>query len=309
MRTAFIETLCDLAAQDERIFLLTGDLGYSVLEPFARCYPKRYLNAGIAEQNMTGVAAGLALCGKTVFTYSIANFPLLRCLEQVRNDVCYHRANVKIVAVGGGCTYGSSGYTHHGVEDLAVARSLPGMTVIAPADPIETRLAMRALARMSGPCYLRLGKAGEPVVHRGEPEFEIGRAVQVRTGRDVTLISTGAMLKETLSAADQLARQGIEAGVLSMHTLKPLDRQALRQAAEQTGAIVTVEEHSVIGGLGSAVADFLAEADLSYVRLRKHALPDELQRKVGSQQYFRRLSGSIVASVKLLVAEPAGAPV
>jgi len=309
VRTAFIETLCDLAAQDERIFLLTGDLGYSVLEPFARCYPKRYLNAGIAEQNMTGVAAGLALCGKTVFTYSIANFPLLRCLEQVRNDVCYHRANVKIVAVGGGCTYGSSGYTHHGVEDLAVARSLPGMTVIAPADPIETRLAMRALARMSGPCYLRLGKAGEPVVHRGEPEFEIGRAVQVRTGRDVTLISTGAMLKETLSAADQLARQGIEAGVLSMHTLKPLDRQALRQAAEQTGAIVTVEEHSVIGGLGSAVADFLAEADLSYVRLRKHALPDELQRKVGSQQYFRRLSGSIVASVKLLVAEPAGAPV
>jgi transketolase len=180
------------------------------------------------------------------------------------------------------------------------------MTVIAPGDPIETRLAMRAIARMSGPCYLRLGKAGEPVVHRNEPEFEIGRAVQVRTGRDVTLISTGAMLKETLSAADQLARQGIEAGVLSMHTLKPLDRQALRQAAEETGAIFTVEEHSVVGGLGSAVADFLAEADLCYVRLRKHALPDELQRKVGSQQYFRRLSGSIVASVKLLVAEAAG---
>ena len=309
MRTAFIETLCDLAARDERMFLLTGDLGYSVLEPFARRYPKRYLNTGIAEQNMTGVAAGLAMCGKVVFTYSIANFPLLRCLEQVRNDVCYHRANVKIVAVGGGCTYGTSGYTHHGVEDLAVARSLPGMTVVAPADPIETRLAMRALAWMSGPCYLRLGKAGEPVVHRGEPEFEIGRAIWVRTGQDVTLISTGAMLKETLSAADQLARQGIEAGVLSMHTLKPLDGQALRHAAQQTGAIVTVEEHSAVGGLGSAVADFLAEADLSYVRFCKHALPDELQHKVGSQQYFRRLAGSIVASVKRLAAEPVVAPV
>ena len=309
MRTAFIETLCELAARDERIFLLTGDLGYSVLEPFARRFPNRYFNAGIAEQNMTGVAAGLALCGKTVFTYSIANFPLMRCLEQVRNDVCYHRANVKIVAVGGGCTYGSGGYTHHGVEDLAVARSLPGMTVVAPADPVETRLATRALAWMSGPCYLRLGKAGEPVVHRNEPVFEIGRAVQLRAGRDVTLVSTGAMLKETLSAADQLARQGIEASVLSMHTLKPLDGQALREAAEETGAIVTVEEHSAVGGLGSAVADFLAEADLSYVRLRKHALPDELQYKVGSQQYFRRLSGSIVASVKFLVAEPVGAPV
>ena len=309
MRTAFIETLCDLAARDERMFLLTGDLGYSVLEPFARRYPKRYLNTGIAEQNMTGVAAGLAMCGKTVFTYSIANFPLLRCLEQVRNDVCYHRANVKIVAVGGGCTYGTSGYTHHGVEDLAVARSLPGMTVVAPADPIETRLAMRALAWMSGPCYLRLGKAGEPVVHRGEPEFEIGRAIWVRTGQDVTLISTGAMLKETLSAADQLARQGIEAGVLSMHTLKPLDGQALRHAAQQTGAIVTVEEHSAVGGLGSAVADFLAEADLPYVRFRKHALPDELQHKVGSQQYFRRLAGSIVASVKRLVSDSVVAPV
>lgn len=309
MRTAFIDTLCDLAAQDERIFLLAGDLGYSVLEPFARRFPKRFLNAGIAEQNMTGVAAGLAMCGKTVFTYSIANFPLLRCLEQVRNDVCYHRANVKIVAVGGGCTYGASGYTHHGVEDLAVARSLPGMTVVAPADPVETRLAMPAIAQMSGPCYLRLGKAGEPVVHRSEPEFRIGRAIQVRIGDDLTLISTGGMLKETLSAADQLARQGIEAAVLSMHTLKPLDGQALRQAAEQTGTIVTVEEHSAVGGLGSAVADFLAEADLTYVRLRRHALPDELRHKVGSQQYFRRLSGSIAAAVKDLVAEPAGAAV
>jgi transketolase len=183
------------------------------------------------------------------------------------------------------------------------------MTVVAPADPVETRLAMVALAGMSGPCYLRLGKAGEPVVHRGEPEFEIGRAIEVRAGHDVTLISTGGMLKETLSAADQLARQGIEAGVLSMHTLKPLDRQALQRAAEQTGAIVTVEEHTIVGGLGSAVAEFLAEADLPGVRLRRHALPDELQHKVGSQQYFRRLCGSIVTTAKLLVGEPADASV
>jgi transketolase len=169
MRTAFIKALTDLAETDNRIWLVTGDLGFSVLEEFASRFPDRYLNVGVAEQNMTGVAAGLAMSGKIVFTYSIANFPTLRCLEQVRNDVCYHNANVKIVAVGGGLAYGAQGYTHHAIEDLAILRALPNIRVIAPGDPAETRAAVMAIVNTPGPCYLRLGKAGEPSFPKAKP--------------------------------------------------------------------------------------------------------------------------------------------
>ena len=208
MRTTFIETLMEVAAADERVWLLTGDLGYSVLEPFAARFPDRYLNVGVAEQNMTGIAAGLARSGKVVFTYSIANFPTFRCLEQIRVDVCYHGGDVKVVAVGGGFAYGAQGYTHHGIEDLAAMRSLPGMAVVAPGDPVETRLATRAIAARPGPCYLRLGKAREPVVHEGDPSFALGRAIAVREGRDLTLISTGGMLAGAIAAADSLRAEG-----------------------------------------------------------------------------------------------------
>src|SRR5437763_8640674 len=159
-----------MAEEDERIWLLSGDLGYSVLESFVQKFPGRFVNVGVAEQNMIGVAAGLAMSGHVVFTYSIANFPVMRCLEQIRNDVCYHNLNVKIVAVGGGLAYGPAGYTHHALEYLAVMRAMTGMTVLAPGDPVETRLATKALADRQGPCYLRLGKAGEPLVHRQQPE-------------------------------------------------------------------------------------------------------------------------------------------
>src|SRR6266403_2240554 len=195
MRGAFFGALTELAERDERIHLVVGDLGFGAVEPFASRFPDRFLNAGVAEQNMTGVAAGLALCGKVVFTYSIGNFPTLRCLEQIRNDVCYHQANVKIVAVGGGLAYGSLGMTHHATEDLAILRSLPGLKVVAPGDPVETRLAVRALVADPSPCYLRLGRAGEPALHAGDIDFAIGRAITVREGSDATLISTGGMLE------------------------------------------------------------------------------------------------------------------
>ena len=300
MRTAFVDTLCQLAEYDQRIWLLTADLGYSVLECFAQRFPDRFLNVGVAEQNMTGVAAGLALCGKIVFTYSIANFPTVRCLEQIRNDVCYHRLSVKIVAVGGGLAYGAQGYTHHGVEDLAIMRALPGMVVIAPGDPIETRLATRATADWSGPCYLRLGKASEPTVYDLPPRFRIGEAILVRDGTDVTLISTGTMLGNTVAAADVLASEGITARVLSMHTVKPLDTRAVLQAARETRALVTVEEHSSVGGLGSAVAQ--ATASLATTGggspvLAIVALPDNLPQDVGSQQYLRLRYGLSVDSI------------
>jgi transketolase len=300
MRTTFIETLVELARRDERIHLLTADLGYSVLEKFRDAFPGRYTNVGVAEQNLIGVAAGLALCGKVVFVYSIANFPTLRCFEQIRNDVCYHRANVKVVAVGGGLAYGAQGYTHHGVEDLAVLRALPGLTVTAPGDPVETRLVTEALAAHPGPAYLRLGKANEPRVHERVPPFRLGRAIPLRPGEDVTLVSTGAMLHECARAADVLAGRGVSAAVLSVPTVKPLDAEAVLAAASRTGALVTAEEHSVTGGLGSAVADVLAESGAACL-FRKFGLPDEVHHEVGSQAYLRRRAGDLVEAVESLL--------
>jgi len=209
------------------------------------------VNAGVAEQDMTGIAAGLALCGKIVFTYSIANFPTLRCFEQIRNDVCYHNANVKVVSVGGGLAYGALGVTHHATEDIAVMRTLPNMTVVAPGDAFEAELATRALVAQQGPAYLRLGRSGEPRVHWDGLDFQLGKSVRLTEGSDITLIATGTMLYTAVQVAERLSQDGIQARVLSMHTVKPLDAEAVHAAASETAAIVTIEEHSILGGLGS----------------------------------------------------------
>ena len=296
MRTAFLKALEEEAARDERINLVVGDLGYSVVEPFMNRYPDRFVNAGVAEQNMTGLAAGMALSGRVVFTYSIANFPTLRCLEQIRNDVCYHNANVKIVSVGGGLAYGALGASHQATEDLAVLRALPGMTVVAPGDPVEAAAAVKAVAAHDGPCYLRLGKAGEPVVHQKPISFMLGRAITVSEGRDVTLISTGGVLALCVKAAQALEAEGVSVRLLSMPTVKPLDAKAVVAAARETKGLVTVEEHSAIGGLGSAVAETLAGADVQ-ARLRVVALPDKFCRVVGSQDYLREATGLTEAAV------------
>jgi transketolase len=270
VRQAFIDTLHELAAQDERIWLLTGDLGFSVLEGFAASFPDRYLNVGVAEQNLAGIAAGLALDGKIAFIYSIANFPTLRCLEQVRNDICYHRANVKIVAVGGGLTYGAHGYTHHAVEDLAIMRSLPHLAVAAPGDPTEARLATRAIAAWDGPAYLRLGRAGEPIAHRTPPDFALGRVVRVREGDALLVITTGAMLVPARAAADRVAAEvGREVAVWSCPWLKPFDETAIVDAGRRFPTILTVEEAVPTGGLGGAVAEVLAELRGTHARLRR----------------------------------------
>lgn len=301
MRNAFLKELFELAMRDSRIVFMTGDLGYSVVEPFMEHLPSQFVNAGVAEQNMTGMAAGMALCGKVVFTYSIANFPTLRCLEQVRNDVCYHNANVKVVSVGGGFAYGSMGATHHATEDLAVMRALPELTVVAPGDPVETRAATRALVEYEGPCYLRLGKAGEPTVHEGPVDFRLGRAIRLREGRDVTLISTGGMLKTTVDAADRLAREGVGARVLSMHTLKPLDEEAVLEAARETRCLFTVEEHGIVGGLGGAVAELLAEADDVRAAFKRLGVPPRFSPRVGTQEYLLTENGLDADSISLAV--------
>ncbi len=288
MRTAFIEALCDAARTDERVWLLTGDLGFSVLEVFAREFPNRYVNVGVAEQNLVGVAAGLALEGKTPFIYSIANFPVLRPFEQLRNDVCYHGLPVRVVAVGGGMAYGSAGFTHHGVEDLAVLRALPNLTVVAPADPLETRAAVRAFLELRGPAYLRLGKAGEPVVHPSPPAFKLGRALRVREGSDLTVLSTGGVLSEAVAAVQMLASEGLAATLLSVHTVQPLDEDAVVESA-RSGKVLTVEEHGR-GGLASAVAEALCRAGCP-VRLRSLRLPDAPFPEIYSQEAARKRCG------------------
>lgn len=291
MRNSFLNELFELAKKDERIVLIVGDLGFGVVTPFMEQLPRQFLNAGVAEQNMTGMAAGMALSGKIAFTYSIGNFPTMRCLEHVRNDVCYHNANVKIVTVGGGFAYGAMGATHHAIEDLAVMRSLPGIMVVAPGDPVESRAATRAITEYPGPCYLRLGKAGEPIVHQAPIQFELGKAIQMREGRDATLISTGGILQTAVRTAECLAKEGIETRVLSMHTLKPLDTEAVLAAAQETRAILTLEEHSIVGGLGSAVAEVLAEADIPRIPFKRIGVPPAFSPHIGSQEYMQERHG------------------
>jgi transketolase len=299
MRTAFVNRLVELADADDRIWLLTGDLGFSVLEPFAERFPQRFVNAGVAEQNMIGVAAGLALCGKVPFVYSIANFPVMRCLEQLRNDVCYHRLPVKVVSVGGGMVYGSQGYTHHGVEDIAVMRPLPGMSVIAPADPVEAAWAASAAVEQAGPVYVRLGKAGDPVLHATAPALEFGRAVTVREGDGATLAATGAALKIALEAADDLAARGVRVRVLSVPTVKPIDAEALGKAALETPLVVTIEEHGPVGGLFSAALEVIAP--LRAARCVRVSLAAEPAPIAGSCAYLSERAGLDPRAVAELV--------
>lgn len=290
MRTAFIDALYAAARLDPRVMLVTGDIGFGVVTDFARDYPAQFLNAGVAEQAMTGIAAGLALEGRIVFTYSIANFPVARCLEQIRNDVCHHRADVKVVAVGGGYAYGPLGVSHHATEDVAMMRALPGMTVFAPNDPYEATWATDACLETRGPCYLRLDRARGPLVHREAIRTAVGRVISIRPGRDAALFATGGMLTAALEAADRLDRAGVSCAVHSVPTIKPLDSGVILAEALRTGAVFTIEEHSIVGGLGSAVAEVLAEAG-SGLLFRRIGLPDAFCDPVGEQAFLRAAAG------------------
>lgn len=310
MRTAFIQALNELADTDPRVCLIVGDLGFSVIEEFAQKHPDQFVNAGVSEQNMIGLAAGMALTGKIVFTYSIGNFATLRCLEQIRNDVCYHRANVKVVAVGGGVAYGNLGVTHHASEDVAIMRALPNMVVVAPGDPVEARLATHAVVELDGPAYLRLGKAGEPVVHEKEPDFELGRAITLHEGTDLTLIASGGMLATADKVARSLAAQGIGARLVSMHTVKPIDKEAVTRAALETGHVFTLEEHSVEGGLGGAVAEIMAELDPGHAPLKRIGLRPEFNKTVGDQNYLKAMHGldeeAVLKTIQQVIARSYG---
>jgi transketolase len=273
------------------MLLLTGDLGFGVLEAFARQFPRQFLNVGVAEQNMTGLAAGLALEGHSVFTYSIGNFPTLRCLEQIRNDVCYHRANVTVISVGGGMSYGPVGMSHHATEDLAILRSLPHLSVFSPGDRWEAAETARHLVQAHGPAYLRLDKSAAPLTAAAGETFRPGEIRRAREGSDVTLAATGGVLGEALRAAEMLAGQGISSRVLSVHTIKPLATAALVSAARETKGMISIEEHNVDGGLGGAISESLLEAGVApgfFVRL---GLRNTFSSVVGSQQYLRTVYG------------------
>lgn len=297
MRDTFVKTLVELAKEDKNIELITGDLGFGVLKPFWEQCPDQFTNAGIAEQNMTTVAAGMALEGKTVFTYSIGNFPTLRCLEQIRNDCAYHNANVKVVCIGGGFVYGSLGMSHHATEDIAILRALPDVVVMAPADLVEAEECTKALAKYKGTAYLRLGRGGEKRIHDKIDNFKIGKAVKVNDGEKVAIFSTGAIFEEVKAAQEILKEKGYNPTVYTCPTVKPIDKDTIEEVAKKFDLIVTCEEHNIIGGFGSAVAEVMAEMRDKKATLLRTGLNDEYSVRVGNQKYLRQQYGIDAKSI------------
>lgn len=297
MRDTFVKTLVELAKEDKNIELVTGDLGFGVLKPYWEQVPDQFTNAGIAEQNMTSVAAGMALTGKNVFTYSIGNFPTLRCLEQIRNDCAYHNANVKVICIGGGFVYGSLGMSHQATEDLAILRALPNVVVLAPADLVEAEECTKALAKYKGTAYLRLGRGGEKRIHEKIDNFQIGKAIKVCDGEKIAIFSTGAIFEEVTAAKEVLNEKDINPVVYTFPTVKPIDKETIELVAKDFDLIVTCEEHNIIGGFGSAVAEVMAEMKQKNATLLRIGLNDEYSVRVGNQQYLRDQYGIDVKGI------------
>lgn len=300
MRDAFVRTLLPLAKANPDIILMTGDLGFGVLDEYREACPDQFYNVGVAEQNLAGVACGLALTGHVVFTYSIGNFPTLRCLEQIRNDICYHDANVKIVTIGGGMVYGALGPSHYATEDLAILRALPGIAVVAPGDPVEVEQLLPQIVDRPGPVYLRLGRAGEVKLLAPHVDVVLGRPTIVRSGTDVLLLTIGGMLPVALRAADALAEDGLDAQVVSVHTLCPLDDDGIAEQAARFPCVVTCEEHTISGGLGGAVAEVIAERGIA-TAFRRFGLAPEFPVGIGSHDYMRAANGLDAETLRALV--------
>lgn len=288
MRNTFIKTLTELAAGDENIEVLTGDLGFGIWNDFAARYPDRFTNAGIAEQNMVSMAAGMALAGKKVFVYSIGNFPTLRCLEQIRNDCAGHRADVKIVSAGTGLSYGPLGMSHHATEDISALRAIPDLRIYCPSDRVEAAGAVRELAALRGACYLRLGRDGE-ALHQGPVAPPLPCCLRLRgegESADVVFLVCGDIVTEAVEAWRLLKQDGIAAWVCTVPRLKPFDPDAVLRFAGRARLLVTVEEHSIIGGLGSSAAEVIAEHSCG-LRLLRIGLRDVFPEAVGGQSYLR----------------------
>jgi transketolase len=300
MRTAFIKELISLAGKNDKIFLVVADLGFSVIEPFAEKFPDRYLNIGIAEQNMAGIAAGLAMEGYCVYIYSIGNFPTLRCMEQIRYDICYHNLNVKIVAVGGGYAYGSLGPSHHATEELGMLRTIPNLVVCAPGDPYEAAAITKFSSMYEGPCYIRLGKAGEPLIGRSTmgdlEELEVGQIMSVVEGKGNTAVfATGSILKY---AVDFVSANHIDASIYSFPFVKQIRKDLLAEYLEKFEIVITIEEHQANCGFGSAILeimnDLIEEGRLlkeNTPLVKRVAIKDKFYSRAGSQEALRLMAG------------------
>jgi len=287
MRITFVKTLTEFAKKNQKVVLLTGDLGFSIFEGFIQSCPNQFMNAGVAEQNMTGMAAGLASEGKIPVIYSIIPFVTMRNFEQIRNDVCYQNLNVKIVGVGAGFSYGPYGHTHHALEDIGILRTLANMTIFCPGDPVEVQKTTDAMLELTGPTYLRLGKAGEPVIHTDGIDFQIGKGIVITEGTDLTLFATSTMVYRAQEVAKQLQSKNISVRLVSIPTIKPFDEELVRTCVTETKKIFTLEEHSVIGGLGSAVAEVIAEYGKPVI-FKRIGVPDRFTKVIGKQEYMRR---------------------
>lgn len=304
MRNAFIERISLAAEKDKKIFLMSGDLGYGVLDKFRERFPKRFINAGISEQNMMLAACGMAVEGKTVYVYSIGNFTTMRCMEQIRNAVGYHNANVKIIAVGCGMAYGPLGVTHHATEDIAVTRCIPNLSVFSPADAVEAALIADKTALIKGPCYIRLGKGKEPSLHNGE-NIDVSKLMRLKSGENAAIIATGSVAGEGLKASDILKDQGFGCSVYSLASIKPIDKLGIITACKTYGHIFTLEEHNVIGGLGSAVCEIAAEGGYK-AKIIRIGLNDVFSSIVGSHEYLKGIYGLSGLSVAERVLKTAG---
>ena len=295
MRDAFVRALTALAVDDRRVVLLTADLGFKLFDDFAEKCPGRFFNVGVAEANMISVAAGLALDGLRPFVYSIVPFVTARCLDQIRLDLCEMKLPVTVVGVGGGYAYGPNGPSHHGVDDIGMLRSLPGMTVIAPCDPRETAAAVRAIADLPGPVYLRLGRAKDPVLPGTGDGFTIGEPTVLRKGSSLLLLACGAIASEALRAAELLERQGLDPAVVSAHTVKPLGSLPDRLSAYRD--VFVVEEHGPHGGAFEALAGAMASRFATRPALHQICAPDLFHHRSGSSAFLRRASGLDAAAM------------
>ncbi|MBI3508846.1 MAG: transketolase [Chlamydiia bacterium] len=287
MRNAFADEIGQLAGSDSRIVLLSGDIGNRLFEPFKTKFSNRFFNCGVAEANMASVAAGMAMCGLRPITYTITPFNTTRCLEQIRDDICYHQVPVLIVGTGAGLSYASLGCTHHSCEDIAFLRTIPNMTVLCPADALELRALLRASLNWPGPMYMRIGKTGEPQIYSSVPEIAIGKGSWIQKGTEICILSTGNMLSVAMEASKLLKEPP---AIISMHTVKPLDTELLQDISHRFSLLVTLEEHSLMGGFGSAVAEWLVDQSITTPLLRI-GTQDRFPHPIGSQKYIREQFG------------------
>lgn len=297
MRNAFAEAITELGDAHADLVLLAGDIGNRLFDKFKEKHPTRFYNCGVAEANMTGVASGLAASGLHPITYTITPFNTVRCLEQIRLDICYPNLPVIVVGTGSGLSYAGLGATHHSMEDIAILRTLPNMHIVCPADPVEVRLAIKDALRLRLPTYIRLGKKGEPVIHQSDPNFEIGRGIVMREGTDVAILGVGNMLAVALQTAEQLLQKELSTKVISLHTVKPLDDSLLSQLFSEHKLVVVLEEHGLIGGAGSAILEWGHSARADLRKLLCIGGPDRFLSACGDQEEARILLGLTPAMI------------